>query len=199
VEHRGGGGPDPVPDPVVVPDLLTGHELPVGDVCQRLAGGDLPGHADSGDQDLRVGLVGEVGGIDQRPGGGVGGGEGDAAPAAHVDGADQGPDRPLGGRSGSGSGGGPGMAPNCRSGAGRSPGLRVKPPAPAPKDAKGPHRSRRHRSRFSGVASPKGSGCAGRPPARQNHEVILEAGPHGGGVDDHREVVGAQVVGRPDA
>ena len=68
VEHGAGGGPDPVPDPVVVVDLLTGHELPVGDARQRLPGGDLPGNPDPGDQHLQVVLGGEGGGIDHWPG-----------------------------------------------------------------------------------------------------------------------------------
>ena len=90
-------GRNPFPDPVVVVDLLTGHELPVGDARQRLPGGDLPGNPDPGDQHLQVVLGGEVGGSTTAwPR--VGRGQGDPAPAAHVDGADQGPDRPLGGR-----------------------------------------------------------------------------------------------------
>jgi hypothetical protein len=59
------------------------------------------------------------------------------------------------------------MAPNWRSGAGRSPRLRAKPPASAPNDAIGPRRSRRHSSRFSGVTSSQRLRVAGvRQPGR---------------------------------
>jgi hypothetical protein len=56
---------------------LTGDEGPgalFSSTARQLARGHLPGHADPRDQHVEVGLVGEVGGVDNRPVRGIGGG-----------------------------------------------------------------------------------------------------------------------------
>jgi hypothetical protein len=198
VEHRAGRGADPVPDLLVVVDVLTGHDLSYGDARQRLARGDLSGHANPRDQHVEVGLVRDVRGIDHRLGRGTGGGERDAAPAPHVDGADERSNRSLGGWAELGK--------RRRPRDGTELQIRCGATAAATGEASGLGAERRHRPAplpppelqvLRGDLLPEVS-CGRRPPARQAHRVVLQADTHGRGIDDHQDAVRAQLVGRAD-